>query len=458
MEAEKENDKILIPEEAIEQFETDEKDEKILKKEKIKYILKGISSIISSMIHIFGFTSICTLGYTTVYLISFRRHFNNNLNHSYSYCYIPLINFAFSITAPLGGFFEQKFGAKKAIILSTSVLCFSFIIMYFTRSIYLDYILMCLNGFGIAIGANITKKNACAYFLNKKALICSIIYIFQNILSIILILFNEVFVLNYDIRYPSIEDRYYDESIFMNFQKVIIFEIGILISTCFISLLLYFQNDPKETLKFGFNEKIININKNAEIKVEKKQMIEKSLYNKRTLKLIIMILLFFPTINLITNSMRMDEQMYFIYGTLYNVVGCISCLIFGLLGDCVQFRILFVILSLLLSFTSYIYIKDFEGEFILFILTVLASFVSNGFNVIFDSHIMKVYGLKNFITMWGVIRASAGVSQIFGIIFNFALEKNSYIYEIIFAITGLFSLISACLGLFEKEDKFDYLK
>ena len=448
----------------IEQMEIDKPDENYSTNEKIIYILKGISSIVASIFHIFGYFSIMALGYTTIYLISFRRHYNPNLNFSYTYCLIPLINLSFSLSAPIGGYFEDKFGGKKTIILSNGILCISFIIMYFSRSIYLDYLLMLLKGFGIATGFNITKKNACSFFMNRKALICGIINFFLNLFSLVLIMYYEVFVLNYKPEYPSVDKIYYSENIFINYQNLILFEIGILVITGLAAFLLYFQNDPKETAKFGFNEKIKgeeNKSENNEIeknkkKVTKKNKIKKALYNKRTIELIVLVFLFFPAINLITNILRMDQHFYFIFGGLYNIVGCISSIIFGIFGDCAQFRILFAILAAFISLTSFLYIKHFEGEFILFFETIFVSFVYNGFNVIFDSHIMKVYGMENFIEMWGYVRASAGISHIFGIILNLVLEINNPKYKIVYGSTIIMSVISLGIGLYETEAKFDY--
>ena len=466
-EKENENENILITSDDIEQMESDNKEEKYTTKEKIIYILKGISSIISSIFHIFGYYSIWALGFTTTYLISFRWHYNKNLDYSYSYCFIPLINISFSLTAPIGGYFEDKYGGKKSIILSNSFLCFSFLIMYFSRSIYLDFILMLLNGFSISIGFNITKKNACSFFMNKKALICSIINIFPNLFCIALIMYNEVFILNFDLRYPMHGLPFYEEKVFINYQKFILFEIGLLIFTCIASLLFYYQNDPKETIKFGFNEKAKNEEKdnaNNEIdkiekskkKVSKKLKIQKAIKDKRTIRLIIMAFLFLPTINLINNNLRMDDSLYFLFGVIINIIGILSCLIFGLIGDLIQFRILFTVLSALLSLTAYYYVKNFYGEFTFLLMPIFISFIYNGFNIIFDSHIMKVYGMDHFIEMWGVIRASGAIIQIFGIIFNFSLDIKSPGYRIIYGITGVFSLISLGLGLFEKDDKFDY--
>ena len=145
-------EKELLNDDNNEQMETEIKEDNFTKKEKIIYILKGISSIISSIIHNIGYISIWVLGYTTIYLISFRRHYNQNIDFSKSYCFIPLMNLVFGLTSPISGIIEDKLGEKKTIIVSNLIICISFIIMYFSRSIYFDFFLMCLNGLGISVG------------------------------------------------------------------------------------------------------------------------------------------------------------------------------------------------------------------------------------------------------------------------------------------------------------------
>ena len=464
----KENEKILIDGNDIEQMDTDDNVKPTIK-EKIIYILKAISSILSSIVNTFSYYSILVLGYSGIYLLSFRYHYNKNISYNYLYCFIPLINLSLSITAPLGGTILEKFGQKQTIFLSNLIICISLLFIYFSRSIYLDYILMCLLGFGIASAINITKINACSYFINKKALINGFIYLIPNCLSGILILYNETFILNFENHNPTIKNTFYDEKVFIKFNDVILFEIKIIIITCLATILLFIKNNPKETKRLGYNEKITNENENEnnnndevekieknKRKIQKIVILKKAIYDKRTIRLILMVMLFFPTITLITNLIRTEESMFFVYGALYNVAGCISCLIFGLIGDLVQFRILFIILSILLLLVCYTFIKYFESDLILLLETILVSFAYNGFNIIFDTHIMKVYGMENFIEIWGIIRSSRGISEILGIILNFALNNKSDIYKIIYGFAGCFSLISLGLAFYENESKFNY--
>ena len=462
-EKEQDCEKLIINDNNIEQMETDTIEENNICLGKLIYILKGISSIISSIIHTFSLYSNWILGYTTIYLISFRRHYNKKLDFSYSYCFIPLMHFAFSLTSPLGGFIEDKYGSRITIVISDLILTFSFSIMYYSRDIYLDYFLMLIIGLGVGVGINITKKNACSFFMNRKALISGIIYFFNNILCFGLLYCYEFDLLNYAGMPPTIDGLFYKKKIFMNYQKLIIFQIKMIFFTCLATLLFYFQNDPKETLKYGFNEKItIESNEIEKIdkrkrKISKEIKIKKALHSTRTIKLIIMIFLFFPSMNYINSFMRMSPFLYFIYGVIYYVMGAISILIFTVIGDCISFRILFSFLAMLLTAISFSFIEYFNNEeFYLFLGLLFDSFIRSGFRIIFDRHIMNVYGKEIFIEIWGTIRASGGMSEIFGIIFNFILEENSYTYKVIFFINGCFGLVSLILGITEKEEKFKY--
>ena len=155
----------------------------------------------------------------------------------------------------------------------------------------------------------------------------------------------------------------------------------------------------------------------------------------------------------------MDINLYFFYGLAYHTVGCISFLLFAIIGDYIQFRILFVILSTLLSISVFMVTTESPIDLFYFPISIIASsFVFCGFNVIFDVHIMKVYGMKNFNQIWGIIRAFGGISEIFGIIFNFIFENNSSNYNIIYRTIACLNLFSLILSLFETDDKFNYDK
>ena len=458
----------------IEPMETeDSKDEKEFKEQKKKYLLKGFSSIVSCILHTCGYYSVFNLGHTVVYLISFRRHYNPNLTFSHGYFLFPIMYLTLSFTITVGGIIEKKIGGKKTIFLSSLILCLSFLVMYFSRNLFLDYILMSFIGFGIALGIKLSKRNACSYFMNRKALISGIVTLFPSLINAWLAIFYEKVILNPLSESPTIDKTYYDERIFLNFQRLIIFEIFFLILVCVLSLLTFFKNDPKETIKFGFGEQIKE-NKNKEKKNtnenedKKKSMIKKALYSQRTVKLFLMIFLLFPTINFITNTWRPIGIYYKIktnylqlIGALYSVTGSVSSIVFSLIGDKTKFKYIFCLFGILLTVTSFTFPISFSKDRLFVFDILIIAFTLNGFNIIIDPHLMKVYGMENFVEICGVIRSSSGIAEICSVILAFYLENyftgsKDYAYRCMYLISGFSGLISFVLGLFETDDKFDY--
>ena len=461
----------------IEQMEKgDLEDEKSYKEKQKKYILKGISSIFSCIIHTCGYYSVFILGHTIVYLISFRRHYNPNLTFSHGYFLFPIMNLSLSLTITIGGIIEKKIGGKKTIFLSSLVLILSFAVMYFSRNLFLDYILMGFIGFGIAIGIKLGKRNACSYFMKKKALISGIVTLVPSFVSAGLAIFYEKHILNPLSESPTIDHSYYEERIFLNFQTLIIYEIGFLILVCILSLVTFFKNDPKETIKYGFGEKV-NENKSTQIEKRKesiedqelkKSQVQKALYSSRSVKLFLMIFLLFPTIKFINNTWRPIGIYYKIrtnylqiVGALYSITGCLSSIIFSLIGDKIQFRYIICLFGILLTVTSFTFPLSFNNDF-LFVLEILAvAFSLSGFNVIIDPHLMKVFGMENFVEICGVIRSSSGIAEIFSVTLAFYLENyftgsKDHAYKWMYFISGISGLISFVLGLFESDEKFDY--
>ena len=291
-------------------------------------------------------------------------------------------------------------------------------------------------------------------FYEKKALISGIVTLVPSLISAGLAIFYEKYILNPLSESPTIENSYYDKNIFLNFQKLIIIEIVFLIIVCILSLLTFFKNEPKETIKFGFGEKI-NDNKSNKIEnkmenEEKQSKIKKALYSKRSMKLFIMIFLLFPTINFMYNTWRpigiyykIKTNYLQIIGALCSVTGSISSIAFSLIGDKIQFRCVFCLFGVLLTLASFTFHISFTND-VLFVLEVLiAAFCLNGFNIIIDPHLMKVYGMENFVEICGVIRSSSGIAEIFSVILAFYLENyfigsKDYAYRMMYIISGLF--------------------
>ena len=456
-----------------EEFEKEENEDIDKDKKRKKFIINGIMSLISCIIHTLGFFSIYIQKNFVVYLISYRRHYNNNLTFSHGYFLFPILNLITSLTIPIGGILEDKLGPKKVIIISTLILSSSFFLLYFSKNIIFDYFLMCLKGFGIAIGINITKKNACAYFMNRKAFVYGITHLIAAFLCAGLNLFIEKIILNPLSESPKIDNIYYDESIFLNYKKLIIFEIFFLICTCVLTLLLFIKNNPKETKIYGFGEKLEtkeNLLENDNIQlVSKKVKINKAIYSKRTLRIFLMLFLFYPTIHFILNTWRpigiyYKRNTYYLQLTtaLYNISSSTASIVMAFIGDKIQFKIIFILFSFLLSFISFSFPSSFNNDFLFVSEILLLSFIFNGFNIILGPHIMKIYGIDMYSEIGGILAASFGIGEIICVVFAFYLENyfsgnKDTTYHYMYFISGFLNLFSMCFGFFENDDKFKYI-
>ena len=458
--------------ENYEEFEQIDKETLEYNQQRKKYILNGILSIIACIIHDFGYFSIYSQKNFMVYLISYRHHFDQNLTFSHGYFLFPILNLITNISIPLGGVLEDKIGPRKTIIVSTSILCLSFSFLYFSKNIIIDYFLMGINGFAIALGINITRKNACAYFMNKKAFIYGLTHLIAALLCALLNLFFEKVILNPLSESPKIENIYYGENIFLNYNKLIIFELAFLISTTLLTLLLFVKNNQKETKKYGFGEKLtekenkmLSNEKNA---ISKKVKLKKALYNKRTVRMYLLLITFFPTINLILNTWRpigiyYQRNTHYLQLTtvFYSISSSVASVVMALIGDKIEFKKIFIFFSFLLTIISFFFPFTFNNDF-LFILEILAiSFIFNGFNIVVYPHVMKVYGIEIYTEISGILGTAFGIGEIVCVLFAFYLENyfsgsKNYAYHLMYFISGCLNLISMILGFFENDDKFKY--
>ena len=75
-------------------------------------------------------------------------------------------------------------------------------------------------------------------------------------------------------------------------------------------------------------------------------------------------------------------------------------------------------------------------------------------------HIMKVFGMKYFIEIGGIINFGVGItntlSSVFAFFINVYLNNSDLSYAIMFIVSGGLACIAVFLGLFENEEEFKY--
>ena len=152
-------------------------------------------------------------------------------------------------------------------------------------------------------------------------------------------------------------------------------------------------------------------------------------------------------------------------GTYRPFITCAATLIFSTLSDYVQFRYLYLVFTVLSSLVGFVFCFTFKSPILFTIVILLNSVVFAGKMSITSPHFMKVFGLKYYIEIGGVIGLSRVFMSPLCTVFIFLFEtyiaapENGKIvsdtpYIILFFVTGLLNLISAVLCLFETEEKF----
>ena len=203
------------------------------------------------------------------------------------------------------------------------------------------------------------------------------------------------------------------------------------------------------------------------------RFIMKALKSRRVLFLFLMGLFSAPLGNFLMSTWRpigIRKGVPTIYlqniGTYRPFITCATTLIFSTLTDYVPFKYLYVLFSVLSSIIGVTFCFTFGNPILFTIIILLNNVVFTGKMAITGPHYMKVFGLKYYIEIGGVIGLSRVFMSPLCTVFIFLFE--TYIaapeqqkpvsdtpYIILFVTSGLLNIISAILGMFEGEDLYN---
>ena len=247
---------------------------------------------------------------------------------------------------------------------------------------------------------------------------------------------------------------------------------------------LFPSEDNEGTKNENINEnikenKILDDDDDKKEKEEKKKkrkgltiaIIKKSLKSKRILKLFLMGLFSIPLMNFLVNMWRpiaIRKGIPTIYqqnlNTLRPYVACASTLVFSWLSDTIPFRYLYSVLAFISSFVGIFFCFTLKSPVLFMLILLLNTIASSGRMAITGPHYMKVFGLKHFIEIGGVIGLyrvfMSPICYVFMFLFD---EKYAKIgtqeisdapYFALFIVCGALNIISAVLSLSEPEEKF----
>ena len=202
------------------------------------------------------------------------------------------------------------------------------------------------------------------------------------------------------------------------------------------------------------------------------QFVMKALRSRRVLFLFLMGLFSAPLGNFLMSTWRpigirkgIPTRYLQNIGTYRPFITCATTLIFSTLTDYIAFRYLYVIFSVLSSIIGITFCFTFDSPVLFTIIILMNNVVFIGKMAITGPHYMKVFGLKYYIEIGGVIGLSRVFMSPLCTVFIFLFE--TYIaapegekqvsdtpYIILFVTTGLLNIIAAILGMFEGEDVY----
>ena len=201
------------------------------------------------------------------------------------------------------------------------------------------------------------------------------------------------------------------------------------------------------------------------------QLIKSALKSRRVLFLFLMGVFSAPLGNFLMSTWRplgirkgVPTKYLQDIGTYRPFITCAATLIFSTLTDYCPFRYLYFIFSILSTIVGITFCFSFNSPFFFTLIILLNNVVFTGKMSITGPHYMKVFGLKYYIEIGGVIGLSRVFMSPLCTIFIFIFE--TYIaapegkqisdtpYFILFFTTGLLNVVAAILSLFETEEEF----
>ena len=147
-------------------------------------------------------------------------------------------------------------------------------------------------------------------------------------------------------------------------------------------------------------------------------------------------------------------------GNLRFVVNCICTPIWGVLTDFLNYRIILLMINIGCAALGYLYYFCLFSNFTFFVGSLMESVLLAGLMATIAPHIMKVFGMKYYIEIGGVIAFGFALGSVFSTIVSYLvnsiLNNSKFGFFLMYVIGGGMATVAAVLGLFEDDREFEY--
>ena len=425
-----------------------------------------ILSFIGNLIYFIGIMTPFGIGQYSVYITSYFHHFNPKINIQMGNLMMPILTLSLSLSAPLGGILERKFGMHLALIINAIILEFLIFIFISQKNIFFTFILIILIGMTIGSVISIPGKNLCFYYPKKRGTIISLITSFNVIIGAVVSVLGEKLINPEKITLKE-NETYYPLDVAKNYKKF--YKLSLIAIPLFSFLSLPFLKKYRDEKSDKNLDKSINVNKTLE-KENYTRNLKAAICHNKIWKFALMIMFSEFGIGFASSTFRVYGALMSFNGTLMQYAPLFfgsSIIIFGpiwgYINDKLQSFKIVKIICIFLLFNSIILSFFLQSTIIYVICLFIGSIFNTGLNSVMRPHIMKIYGMKYYIEIGGIITICLGIINIFKAFLSFLISlyyhtgKELQIpYRIIFIIGIGLNIFAYILASREKGEEFIY--
>lgn len=147
-------------------------------------------------------------------------------------------------------------------------------------------------------------------------------------------------------------------------------------------------------------------------------------------------------------------------GSLNFIMTSIATPTYGFLSDKIPFRILFTFVSAVTSFIGFVFPFSLDNPNIYMLCVLGMNFNLGGYIAALPPHYMKVFGMKYYVEVGGIIGLAnvimGPICSFFAFFVENSCEDKLFAYKIIFISGAALNIVSLVLSVLEPDDAFDY--
>ena len=194
---------------------------------------------------------------------------------------------------------------------------------------------------------------------------------------------------------------------------------------------------------------------------------KKALRSFRVWKLFTLVLCSYLALNLVLIcwrpigvNVKISTERLQLIGTINFIMTSIGTPFFGFLSDKIPFRVLYTFIAAITSVVGFAFCYSFESENLFMVMVCGMNFILGGYIAVLPPHYMKVFGMKYYVEVGGVVGFAnvimGPICSLFAYFVENGVEDKIFAYRIIFITGAAMNIVSLVIGMFESDEEFDY--